>query len=261
MPMILVAQVSDTHFDLGNRNAQRVRRVMAYIAGLRRRPDAILVTGDITDSGKPEQFAEAKAAFDSEIPIYAIPGNHDDRAGFRTALLGESASEAPINHAHRVGDLTVALLDSSVPGQPGGRLAEETYAWLGDVLDSAPAGKPILLALHHPPAHLFSPIVDVISLADPQRLADLVAGDDRIVGVVTGHAHSAVATTFGGRPLLVAPSTASVLSGEWELDLPDHVMDYAPDPAVALHVIGDDYRLTSHFRTVPMGGRIGVQPA
>ncbi|MEU2087273.1 metallophosphoesterase [Nocardia beijingensis] len=261
MPMILVAQVSDTHFDLGNRNAQRVRRVMAYIAGLRRRPDAILVTGDITDSGKPEQFAEAEAAFDSEIPIYAIPGNHDDRAGFRTALLGESASEAPINHAHRVGDLTVALLDSSVPGQPGGRLAEETYAWLGDVLDSAPAGKPILLALHHPPAHLFSPIVDVISLADPQRLADLVAGDDRIVGVVTGHAHSAVATTFGGRPLLVAPSTASVLSGEWELDLPDHVMDYAPDPAVALHVIGDDHRLTSHFRTVPMGGRIGVQPA
>ncbi|MFI2284489.1 metallophosphoesterase [Nocardia beijingensis] len=261
MPMILVAQVSDTHFDLGNRNAQRVRRVMAYIAGLRRRPDAILVTGDITDSGKPEQFAEAKAAFGSEIPIYAIPGNHDDRAGFRTALLGESASDAPINHAHRVGDLTVALLDSSVPGQPGGQLAEETYDWLGDVLDSAPAGKPILLALHHPPAHLFSPIVDVISLADPQRLADLVAGDDRIVGVVTGHAHSAVATTFGGRPLLVAPSTASVLSGEWELDLPDHVMDYAPDPAVALHVIGDDHRLTSHFRTVPMGGRIGVQPA
>ncbi|MGK8521974.1 metallophosphoesterase [Nocardia asteroides] len=260
MPMILVAQVSDTHFDLGARNADRVQRVMAFLAGLRRRPDAILVTGDVTESGKPEQYAEAKLAFDAEIPVFAIPGNHDDRAGFRTALLGEPSSDAPINRVHRVGALTIALLDSSVPGEAGGRLAEETYRWLGDVLDAAPAGKPILLALHHPPAHLFSPIVDAISLADPHRLADLVAGDARIVGVLTGHAHSAATTTFGGRPLLVAPSTASVLSGEWELDLPDHVMDYAPDPAVSLHIIDDDYRLTTHFRTVPMGGRIGVQP-
>ncbi|MFF7940699.1 metallophosphoesterase [Nocardia gamkensis] len=261
MPMILVAQVSDTHFDLGARNAQRVQRVMEFFAGLRHKPDAILVTGDITDSGKAEQYAEAKLAFDTEIPVYAIPGNHDDRAGFRTALLGEPASDAPINRSHRIGDLTLALLDSSIPGEPGGRLAEETYRWLGGVLDAAPPAKPILLALHHPPAHLYSPIVDGISLADPQRLADLVAGDDRIVAVLTGHAHSAATTTFGGRPLLVGPSTASVLSGEWELDLPDHVMDYAPDPTISLHVIGDDHRLTTHFRTVPMGGRIGVQPA
>ncbi|WP_236566992.1 metallophosphoesterase [Nocardia sp. CY41] len=261
MPMILVAQVSDTHFDLGARNAERVRRVMDYFAGLRRRPDAILVTGDITDSGKPEQYAEAKLAFDTDIPVYVLPGNHDDRAGFRTALLGEPSSGAPINQVRRIGDLTVALLDSSVPGEPGGHLSDETYHWLREVLGGAPPGKPILLALHHPPAHLFSPIVDGISLADPQRLADLVAGDDRIAAVLTGHAHSAATSTFGGRPLLVAPSTASVLSGEWELDPPDHVMDYAPDPAVALHVFGDDYRLTTHFRTVPMGGRIGVQPA
>ncbi|WP_454195019.1 metallophosphoesterase [Nocardia sp. Marseille-Q1738] len=260
MAMILVAQVSDTHFDLGTRNADRVQRVLAFLAGLRRRPDAILVTGDITDSGKPEQYAEAKLAFETEIPLYAIPGNHDDRAGFRTALLGEPTSGAPINRVHRIGDLTIALLDSSIPGEAGGRLSEETYGWLRGVLAAAPAGKPILLALHHPPARLHSPIVDEISLADPQRLADLVAADERIVAVLTGHAHSSATTTFAGRPLLVAPSTASVLAGEWELDLPDHVMDYAPDPAVGLHVIDDDYRLTTHFRTVPMGGRIGVQP-
>lgn len=258
--MILVAQVSDTHFDLGTRNAERVQRVLAFLADLRRRPDAILVTGDITDSGKPEQYAEAKLAFDTELPLFTIPGNHDDRAGFRTALLGERTSGAPINRVHRIGELTIALLDSTVPGEAGGRLADETYDWLRDVLAAAPAGKPIMLALHHPPARLHSPIVDEIALADPQRLADVVAADERIIGVLTGHAHSAATTTFAGRPLLVAPSTASVLAGEWELDLPDHVMDYAPDPAIALHVIDDDHRLTTHFRTVPMGGRIGVQP-
>ncbi|MEV6428009.1 metallophosphoesterase [Nocardia sp. NPDC051463] len=259
--MILVAQVSDTHFDLGARNAERVERVLAFLADLRRKPDAILLTGDITDSGKPDQYAEARAAMVySDIPVYAIPGNHDDRAAFRTELLGEPASTAPINHAHRVGELTVALLDSSIPGQARGRLSDETYDWLRDVLDTAPADAPVLLALHHPPAHLFSPVIDDISLTEPDRLAELVAGDQRIVGVVTGHAHSAVATTFAGRPLLVAPSTASVLGGEWELDLPDHVMDYAPDPALALHVIDENHRMTTHFRSVPMGGWIGVQP-
>ncbi|MET8775814.1 metallophosphoesterase [Nocardia sp. NPDC004654] len=258
--MILVAQVSDTHFDLGTRNAERVERVMTFLADLRRKPDAILVTGDITDSGKAEQYAEARAALAADIPVFPMPGNHDDRAHFRTALLGEPAATTPINNAHRIGELTVALLDSSVPGEAGGALSEETYDWLGGVLADAPADGPILLAMHHPPVHLHSPIIDGITLADPERLAALVAGDDRILGVLTGHAHSAATTTFGGRPLLVAPSTASVLGGEWELELPHHVMDYAPDPAVALHIIDENRNLTTHFRPVPMGGYLGVQP-
>lgn len=259
--MILVAQISDTHFDLGARNAERAERVLAYLAYLRRRPDAILVTGDITDSGTPEQYAEARMVLDADIPVYPIPGNHDDRAAFRTALLSEQASSAPINHAHRVGNLTVALLDSSIPGEPSGRLTEQTYDWLHGVLAAAPADAPILLALHHPPAHLFSPVIDEISLTEPEKLAEVVAADERIVGVITGHAHSSAATTFAGRPLLIAPSTASVLGGEWELELPDRVMDYAPDPALALHVIDENYRMTTHFRTVAMGGWISVQPA
>ncbi|MFI9506144.1 metallophosphoesterase [Nocardia sp. NPDC052566] len=261
--MILVAQVSDTHFDLGARNAERAERAMAFLAGLRHKPDAILVTGDITDSGRPEQYAQARAAFAAanDIPVYAIPGNHDDRAAFRTTLLGEPASTAPINRSFRIGELTVALLDSSIPGEPSGLLADDTYEWLHGVLAGAPADGPVLLAMHHPPAHLFSPVVDEIALAEPDRLATLVAGDDRIVAVLTGHAHSSAATTFGGRPLRVAPSTASVLGGIWELDLPDHVMDYAPDPAVSLHAIDENRGVTTHFRTVPMSGWVGVQPA
>ncbi|MFG1794557.1 metallophosphoesterase [Nocardia sp. NPDC049149] len=259
--MILVAQVSDTHFDLGSRNAERVEAVLAFLTGLRRTPDAILLTGDVTDAGKPEQYAQAKLALATDIPVYAIPGNHDDRAAFRTTLLGEAASDAPINHAHRIGDLTVALLDSSIPGEPSGRLSEETYAWLHDVLATAPADKPVLLALHHPPAHLFSPVVDEIALAESEKLAEVVANDQRIVAVLTGHAHSSATTTFAGKPLLVAPSTASVLGADWELELPDHVMDYAPDPAVALHVIDETHSLTTHFRSVPMSGWLGVPPA
>ncbi|MGW4367709.1 metallophosphoesterase [Nocardia takedensis] len=258
--MILVAQVSDTHLDLGTRNAERVTRVMEFLGGLTPRPLAVLHTGDVTDSGKAEQYAQAHAALATDLPLYLTPGNHDDRAHFRTTFLDESPSDAPINQVHKVGYLTVAMLDSTIPGEPGGVLTDATFEWLRETLADAPADSPVLLAMHHPPARLFSPIVDEIALADPDRLADLVAGDERIIGVLTGHAHAAAVTTFAGKPLLVGPSTASVLGGEWELRLPDRVMDYAPDPAVALHVI-DNGRLTTHFRTVPMGGRIDVQPA
>lgn len=252
--MILAAQLSDTHFDLSARNTERVEAVMGYLADLPRRPDVILVTGDITDSGRPEQYAEARLALTADIPVYLLPGNHDDRANFRTGLLGEPASTAPINSANRVGPLTILMLDSSIPGEPSGELSEDTYTWLRAALAEAPADGPILIALHHPPNHLFSPIVDVIALADPGRLAAIVAGDQRIIGVLTGHAHSPIATTFAGKPMITCPSTASVLGGEWEIIPPHRVMDYAPDPAIALHVIDENHALTTHFRTVAMGG-------
>ncbi|MFI5715450.1 metallophosphoesterase [Nocardia sp. NPDC051750] len=256
--MILVAQVSDTHFDLGTRNTERAQRVMAYLAELRRRPDVIVVTGDITDSGKPEQYAEARMSLQADLPVLAIPGNHDERAAFREVLLSGTPSDDPVNHVHRIGDLTLILLDSSVPGQSAGRLADETYDWLREQLAATPPDAAVLLALHHPPVFLHSPIVDPIALAEPGRLAAVIAGDRRIIGTLTGHAHTAGVSTFAGRPLLMGPSTASVLGGEWELAPPERVMDYGPDPSVALHVIDDDHRLTTHFRSVPMGGWIAT---
>lgn len=259
--MILLAQVSDTHFDLGPRNAHRVEKVMAFLADLPRRPDAILHTGDVTESGSAAQYAEARAAMASDIPIYSIPGNHDERVAFRTELLGLAASAEPVNHAHRVGELTVVMLDTTIPGQAGGRIDEQSYAWLRGVLADAPARAPIVLAMHHPPVRLHSPIVDDIALAEPGALAELVAADNRIRAVFAGHAHSGAMAVFAGRPLLVAPSTASVLGGSWEISLPDRVMDYSPDPAIALHAFDDTGALTTHFRTVPLDGRLGVAPA
>lgn len=256
--MILVAQVSDTHFDLGTRNARRAEKVMDFLADLPRRPDAILHTGDITESGSAAQYAEARAALKSDIPVYSIPGNHDERVAFRTELLGVEASADPIHHVHRIGELTVIMLDTTVPGEPGGRIDEQSYDWLRGVLAETPAHAPIVLAMHHPPVRLHSPIVDDIALAEPGRLAELVTSDARIRAVLAGHAHSSAVTLFAGRPLLVAPSTSSVLSGAWELRPPDRVMDYSPDPAVALHVFDETGAITTHFRTVPMNGCTGV---
>ena len=256
--MIVVAQLSDTHFDLDTRNAERVERVMAYLADLPRRPDAILVTGDVTESGKAEEYQQAHPALQADVPVWIMPGNHDDRASMREILLGQPRSDEPINQVVRFDGLTIALLDSTVPGAGGGELSDDTYAWLTDLLRDTPADTTVLLALHHPPMPMYSTVVDPIRLAEPHRLEQLVAGDDRIAGVLTGHMHAMATTLFGGRQLVVAPSVASSIGAEWEVGAPGQVpVDYGPDPSLVLHAI-DGRRLTSIVRTVPMGGWIAV---
>jgi 3',5'-cyclic AMP phosphodiesterase CpdA len=88
------------------------------------------------------------------------PGNHDDRAAFRQFLLGQPASAAPINQVHHTADVVIALCDSSVPDKNEGLLADETLAWLADVLDQTPDQVPVLVGFHHPPAVLHVPFLD-----------------------------------------------------------------------------------------------------
>lgn len=256
--MILLAQLSDTHFNLKPRNAERVERVLAYLAALPRQPDAILLTGDITDQGTPAEYEQARTTLHAEPPLWMLPGNHDDRAALRRILLTAEPSDEPLNRAMHLDGLTVALLDSTVPGTGGGALAEGTVEWLTDLLRATAPDDAILIALHHPPIPMYSTVVDPIRLANPQRLEPIVAADDRILGVLTGHMHSLGTTLFGGKPLVVAPSVASVIGGAWEVGTPGDVpIDYAPDPAVLLHVI-ESGRLTTLLRPVPMHGRIAA---
>lgn len=249
--MLVLAHVSDLHFDGGRRTVKRAGRVMKYLNGLPGRVDAVLVTGDIADRGRPDEYQQARAILDTDIPVLCLPGNHDDRSEYRTHFLNEEGS-GPINRAHMIGDAIVAMCDSSAPGHPGGLLADETIAWLRAVLEDAPPAAPILIAAHHPPQKLFTPIVDRILLDDTDPLEDIIRGDSRIVGMFCGHAHTSAVTTFAGVPLVVAPSVSSVLGPEWEGDGRSHdpVVDYDAPPAIAFHVIDDDHRLTTHFRSI-----------
>uniref|UniRef100_UPI0008317E01 metallophosphoesterase n=1 Tax=Aldersonia kunmingensis TaxID=408066 RepID=UPI0008317E01 len=211
----------------------------------------IVVTGDITDLGTAEEYAQAAEVLTASVPIVIGPGNHDDRRAFRAGLLGVSTpDDGPINQELRVGDVLVAMCDSSIPGRPEGALEPATIEWLRTVLANSRPDDRILLGFHHPPVELFSPIVDPIRLGDPDRLGDIIRGDERIIGALCGHAHTAATTMFAGKPLVVAPSVSSVLGPIWESDVTNKpVVDYVPPPMIAIHAL-DDSRLITHFRVV-----------
>ncbi|GAA1980286.1 metallophosphoesterase [Kitasatospora viridis] len=252
--MIVIAHLSDTHIDDGQRSSDRTRAVMDYLEDLPHDLDAVLVTGDIADHARPAEYEQARRLLTSRHPVLVCPGNHDERAAFRQFLLGQPDAEvptAPVNQVHRTAGFVIALCDSSVPGKDEGFLEDETLAWLEDVLARTPAEVPVLVGFHHPPTSLHAPFVDGIRQFGAERLTELTNRHPNLVAFLCGHAHTAAATTFAGRPLLVAPGVVSTIRLPWEryAHPEDHVHLDQP-PALAFHVLDDEGRLTTHYRCV-----------
>jgi 3',5'-cyclic AMP phosphodiesterase CpdA len=245
--MVLLAHVSDIHIDSDERSAERASSVVRYLAGLPSPPDAVLVTGDVADHGDPSEYEVARALFDLPFPVLFCPGNHDVREPYRKALLREESGEAgPVDRAYEIGGVLILMADSSIPGRHDGLLSEETLAWLEARLASRP-GMPALVCFHHPPVTLGLPFVDGIRQFEEQRLAALVARHPQIVALLCGHAHTPAATTFAGRPLIVAPGVVSASMLPFETDA---VVDLSLPPMIAFHLLDDELRLTSHFRVI-----------
>ncbi|NUT34320.1 MAG: phosphodiesterase [Hamadaea sp.] len=246
----VIAHISDTHLDGGERAVTRARRVMDHLRG--QRLDAILVSGDLADHGAEDEYEQVKAVLTADVPVLLLPGNHDERSAYRKVLLeGDSGGTAPINRVHRIGGLIFALLDSSIPGRHDGLLAPETLAWLRGVLEQADA--PVLVCLHHPPVPMHNPLVDTILLNDPEALAALVGEFPGVLAVLCGHVHAGAATTFAGRPLLTAPGVVSTTRLPWTTDAEftwANVADRDDPPGIAYHVVDAAGRIMTHFRVV-----------
>ncbi|MGW0431977.1 metallophosphoesterase [Micromonospora sp. NPDC003197] len=245
--MTLLAHISDLHLDGTERATERAARVMNYLRALPRPVDAVLVTGDIADNGDPGEYEEAARLLDAPFPVLPCPGNHDIRAAYRTALLGDPAADGPINRLHQVGDTAILMCDSTIPGSDAGRLDAETLGWIATTLDELAGDAPALIAFHHPPVDLHHPLPDAGRLRPTDEFAELLADHPEVVAVLTGHAHTAAVSTFAGRPLLVGPAITWTLRLPWEGDKP---ADREQPPGIAFHVLDDDRQITTHFRVV-----------
>lgn len=248
--MLVLAHISDLHLDGTERATERAERVRDRLWELPGPVDALLVTGDIADHGTEAEYEEAARLLGlrdrgAPFPVLTCPGNHDSRAPYRKALLGEPAGEGPVNSVRVFDDAAVLMCDSSVPGSDEGELDEETYAWIEETLDELDGTLPALLAFHHPPVALHHPLPDAYRLRRPSALVALLERRSEVAGIITGHAHTPAATVFGGRPLVVGPGVTWTLRLPWE---GEGAADREAPPGFAFHVLDDEGRLTSHFR-------------
>lgn len=206
MPARRVIQITDCHLE---GEAGRIKRgcdpdatLAAVLAEARRwRPDALVATGDLADEGEPAAYARLRQHLSAlGVPVYAIPGNHDQRERMRRFLCGGAirwVDEAPLD------GWRLLLLDSTIPGEPGGRIDEATLA----ALPARAGGRPNLVFVHHPPIGVMSPWIDAMGMANGEQLLAALDGT-ATRAIACGHVHHVYAAGRGTLEVLTAPATS-----------------------------------------------------
>ena len=158
--MTQVLQISDTHLVQEGAlvsstldTAGPLRRLVVRITELQEEVgalDAIIVSGDVSDDGSPESYELFKSILSPlNLPTYAVPGNHDQRASFRTAFstAGYLPKSGKLNWHKTLGHLQIIGLDTLIEGQGGGELDTETLDFLEAQLRQL-HGSPVICLLY-----------------------------------------------------------------------------------------------------------------
>ncbi len=147
-----------------------------------REPDALVVKGDLTGRGAQAELATFLDIFAPSFGdrLHWTYGNHD-------VSTASDLGPRPATELVTVAGARLALLDTAVPGQTGGRVSEEQLAWLDD-LGADGSGTPVLVFGHHP---LFdhTSFTAGINSEDSERLVGLFARRPALAGYFAGHTH------------------------------------------------------------------------
>jgi 3',5'-cyclic-AMP phosphodiesterase len=148
-------------------------------------PDVVVVKGDLTDAGGEsefEAFLDAYGALGKRMQW--VRGNHDVKTDPNFAL-----GYAP--YAVNADGVTLAVVDTVIPGTDRGELSADQVAWLDELAGSVTT--PVLVFGHH---HLWNLAADHRSGAyfginpdDSEALAAVVGRRENIVGYFAGHTH------------------------------------------------------------------------
>ncbi|MFO1038788.1 MAG: phosphodiesterase [Geminicoccaceae bacterium] len=215
---MLLVQLTDLHVRPPGRLANGVvdtNRLAAEaidsVLAMRPTPDAVLVSGDLTDRGTEEEYRVVRDLLDRlPMSVHVVPGNHDNRAPMRAAFADrpEFATDPFFLHyAVDLGDLRLIALDTVVAGQSHGELCPTRLAWLERALAEAPE-RPTLVMMHHPPFLCGIGHMDRINCRDGDALGAIVERHPQIERIVCGHHHRPIQVRWRGTVVNVAPSVA-----------------------------------------------------
>lgn len=188
--MTRVLHISDLHF--GAVNARLLEPLLELARHLQ--PDAVVVSGDLTQRAQSAQFQDA-AAFLARLglPVLAVPGNHDAPLyNLPMRLLSpfgryQQRMDAELEPVLILPGAVLAGVNTANPMVwKAGRLGSASAKALKQAFSSAPAGLMHIAVMHHAPV----PAADgtPADIRDPAAvLRDLVAAGTDIV--LSGHTH------------------------------------------------------------------------
>lgn len=252
-PALLIAQLSDLHIrppgelyrSVADSN-RALTNAIAHLHQLDRRPDLVVITGDLVDYGEPEEYANARALLAQlSIPYLVLPGNHDHREAFRAAFADHSylPTKGPLHYCVDDHPVRIVALDSCVPGQHYGDVDAAGLLWLQTTLQATPH-KPTLVLLHHPPFVSGIAYLDEYAYRNPAPLEAVLRTATHVEAVLCGHVHRPMVRRWAGTMVASCPSTTTEIALQLA---PDAVPQSFIGPAACLlHLWHPTHGLVSH---------------
>ena len=217
---MLIAQITDTHIKAPRGRlayktvdtAVNLERCVAHVMTLKPQPDLVLMTGDLTDFGRPEEYALLQELLRPlSMPVYVIPGNHDERGALLKAFGNEDYLDGKTSDfvQYTIENYPIRLigLDTSIPGDSQGTLCSERLDWLDARLNEQP-DRPTVLFMHHPPFKTGIDAMDRQGFIDADRLGALVESHPQVQHIICGHVHRPIHVQWHGVTVSVGPSAS-----------------------------------------------------
>jgi 3',5'-cyclic AMP phosphodiesterase CpdA len=256
---MIFAQITDFHLICDGQllrdvldSAATLKAAVQHLNGLDPRPDLVFATGDLVNHPDENTYQALREQLgEIEMPVYALPGNHDDRDMMRSTFgdLGYLPRDGEFLHYtiedHR---LRFIALDTVVPGSVGGEMCAHRLAWLEDRLAEEPA-RPTVIVMHHPPFVSGLSFMDRYAFAGGEAMEAVVRRYPSVERVIAGHMHRDITTRWGG----TIASTSASLVFQMSLDLnQDAASSFVLEPPVcSLFRWTEDLGLTGY--TSPIG--------
>ena len=215
---MIIAQITDTHIvrkgrllhHMGN-TAKQLKRTVERLNAMDPRPDLVIASGDLTESGKRKEYDRLVDILDGlKSPLYVMPGNHDDRQKFREAFAHHPylpTATPTLSYVIESYAARIICLDSTEPGYTGGVMDEQRLTWLRSRLQEEP-DRPTFIFVHHPPFKTGINALDAVAFKGVQEFGAIVSQFTNVQRVCSGHIHRTMQVLWNGTIACTAPSTA-----------------------------------------------------
>ena len=257
---LIVAHMSDLHLRTdgalynGDKDTRhQLMRCIQHLNQLEPKPDLVIATGDLADEPTPADYEELRRQLAGlSMPVYVIPGNHDDRDMLRAAFETEGYFQADSTFLHyciETYPLRMIALDTVEREGDAGEMCPERLSWLDDRLSEQPT-RPTMIFMHHQPKYTRIGYTDYHAFDGAEDMEALIARHAHVEWIACGHLHRPIQMRWGGSVVSVAPSASFARTLTLDNALPKAFIDEAPgvnlylwalDSGVICHtsVIGD----------------------
>jgi len=252
-----IAQITDTHLyaspegtllGLNTRECldqviQRVKQDHSF--------DLVVASGDLAHDGSKAAYDRVRKQIGRlNIPVYCLPGNHDENAAIRKHLDSENFHCA---REKQVGGWQLVFLDSTVEGQDGGHLGAGELEALSLALDGH-TDLHTVVWLHHQPVPMGSCWLDTMAVDNPDDFFAIIDRHPQVRAIVWGHVHQAFEQQRNNVQLLASPSTCLQFLPASE----DFAVDEIPPGYRWLELYPDGSLQTGIKRLANIPGRIDL---